>query len=224
MSMVCSLQAFKDADLDLIRSGEQIEDYFKQSESSFPLGLYVIEVIGVLYIAGHTCYMFHRFWYIWLFLTFGLLGYLYIENKGLGKKQNKTTGIRAEKELWLDKAWHGIHFLLTGSAWEGDEPLNFLVASGEPIEGTESEYGEDRLFTSQQVKQIDAVLQGITKEQFQSRFDPNKMMAENIYPTIWDRPKEEDDTLGYIMEYFVKLKQFIHNIAEKNMGMIVGLS
>src|SRR5688500_6275073 len=33
----------------------------------------------------------------------------------------------------LDKAWHGIHYLLTGTAWEGAEPLNFLVAGGRPV-------------------------------------------------------------------------------------------
>jgi hypothetical protein len=25
--------------------------------------------------------------------------------------------------LDVDKAWHGIHFLLTGSTWEGEAPL-----------------------------------------------------------------------------------------------------
>ena len=33
----------------------------------------------------------------------------------------------------LDKVWHGIHFLLTGSAWEGEEPLCYLVNGGEWI-------------------------------------------------------------------------------------------
>ena len=98
------------------------------------------------------------------------------------------------------------------------------MGAGEPLEGTDSGYGEDRLFTSEQVKQIDEALQGISKEDFDSRFDPAKMMEEDIYPTIWDRPKEEDDTLGYISEYFDELKQFIHRKTEQNMGMIVGLS
>src|SRR5262245_51191373 len=30
----------------------------------------------------------------------------------------------------LDKAWHGIHYLLTGTAWEGVLPLDFLVRGG----------------------------------------------------------------------------------------------
>lgn len=124
----------------------------------------------------------------------------------------------------IDKAWHGIHFLLTGSAWEGDAPLNFLVARGEETEGCDIGYGPGRMFTSAEVKRIDEALQGISKEEFESRFDPVKMMEEDIYPTIWDRPKEEDDTLGYISEYFVVLKQYIHRTAEQNMGLVVGLS
>src|SRR5512147_1898048 len=27
----------------------------------------------------------------------------------------------------IDKAWHGIHYLLTKTAWGGDPPLNFLA-------------------------------------------------------------------------------------------------
>jgi hypothetical protein len=33
-------------------------------------------------------------------------------------------------ELDLDEAWHGIHFLLTGTAVEGQAPLDFLERGG----------------------------------------------------------------------------------------------
>jgi hypothetical protein len=33
----------------------------------------------------------------------------------------------AYADLDLDKAWHGLHFLLTGTAWEGTPPLDFIV-------------------------------------------------------------------------------------------------
>lgn len=36
----------------------------------------------------------------------------------------------------LDKAWHGLHYLLTGTAWEGEPPLNVLAAGGREV-GTE---------------------------------------------------------------------------------------
>lgn len=124
----------------------------------------------------------------------------------------------------IDKAWHGIHFLLTGSASEGDAPLNFMVKGGHEADGCDIGYGPGRMFTSEQVKQIDEALQGISKEEFESRYDPAKMMAEEIYPAIWDRPKEEDDAIVYISENFVGLKDYIHRACELNMGMIVGLS
>ena len=37
------------------------------------------------------------------------------------------------EEIDLDKSWHGIHFLLTGAAWEGERPLNFLILGGEEV-------------------------------------------------------------------------------------------
>jgi hypothetical protein len=37
------------------------------------------------------------------------------------------------REVDLDKAWHGLHFLFTDSAWEGDEPGCFLVRGGQEI-------------------------------------------------------------------------------------------
>jgi hypothetical protein len=43
-------------------------------------------------------------------------------------------------ELEVDKAWHGLHFLLTGSAWEGSFPLNFIVAGGQEV-GDDLGYG-----------------------------------------------------------------------------------
>lgn len=124
----------------------------------------------------------------------------------------------------LDKAWHAIHFMLTGLADGGREPLNFIGAGGELIKGCEIGYGPGRVFTSAQVKDIDAALQAISKEEFESRYDPVKMMEADIYPNIWDRNEEEDDLLEYVSDNFVRLKQYIHTIAGKGMGMVVGLS
>jgi hypothetical protein len=36
-------------------------------------------------------------------------------------------------DLDVDKAWHGIHYLLTGTAWEGDPPLDFIVKGGSQV-------------------------------------------------------------------------------------------
>ena len=39
-----------------------------------------------------------------------------------------------ERSLDIDKAWHGLHFLFTGTADEGDEPACFIVRGGEPLD------------------------------------------------------------------------------------------
>jgi hypothetical protein len=49
------------------------------------------------------------------------------------------------------------------------------------------------------------------------------MMAQQIYPEIWDRDPREDDTMGYLAEYFDMLKTFVRNSAETQKGLIVWL-
>ena len=51
----------------------------------------------------------------------------------------------------IDKAWHGIHYLLTGTAWEGAAPLNFLVAGGRPVGDVDVGYGPARAFSGAEV-------------------------------------------------------------------------
>ena len=41
----------------------------------------------------------------------------------------------------LDKAWHGIHYLLTGTAWEGDAPLDTLLVGGTEVPDPDEEWG-----------------------------------------------------------------------------------
>jgi hypothetical protein len=38
-----------------------------------------------------------------------------------------------ESDLDLDKSWHGIHYLLTGTAWEIDEGAGTAILGGEEI-------------------------------------------------------------------------------------------
>jgi Domain of unknown function (DUF1877) len=84
-------------------------------------------------------------------------------------------------ELDVDKAWHGLHFLLTGSAWEGSFPLNFIVAGGEEV-GDDLGYGPARGLNSNDVRKIDAALEPLTPEELGQRFDAPRMTELQIYP------------------------------------------
>src|SRR5262245_48672937 len=73
--------------------------------------------------------------------------------------------------LDVDKAWHAIHFLLTGTPWSGPAPWNFVVAGGTEVGDVDVGYGPVRGFTSAQVREISAALHSLPPGDFSSRFD-----------------------------------------------------
>jgi hypothetical protein len=125
--------------------------------------------------------------------------------------------------LYLDKAWHGIHYLLTGTAWEGEAPLNLLASRGEPI-GDNVDYGVLHAVRAQQVAQASQALAALSDQAIRARFDPAAMMRADIYPGIWDRPPSQDDTLGYLMHYLAELRAYLARTAAAGMGVIVTVS
>ena len=131
----------------------------------------------------------------------------------------KTDGEGIETDL--DKAWHGIHYLLTGTAWEGAEPLNFIVCGGTEVGDIDVGYGPARVFSSNDVKTIAAALRSLDDSAVRERFNPEEMMSLEIYPNIWDRAPEDDDTLGYCIEYLSDLRRFLADAANNSMGIML---
>ena len=124
----------------------------------------------------------------------------------------------------LDKAWHGIHFMLTGTAWEGAPPLNFLLHGGTDIGEVEVGYGPARGMTAAEVKAVAGALAGIDEAFMRARFDPAQMTQLDIYPGIWDRDPADDDSLGYCLEYFSALRAFVMRAAERGVGLVISLT
>ena len=127
-------------------------------------------------------------------------------------------------QIELDKAWHGIHFLLTGSAWEGDEPLCYLVTGGEQIGEEDVGYGPARLLRPFKVATFAAALAKISPDDFRGRYNPEAMQTAEIYPDIWDRVEEREENLQYLLEYFEELKTFTATAHEQGTGLIIYLS
>lgn len=121
----------------------------------------------------------------------------------------------------LEKAWHGIHFLLTGSAWEGEEPLCYLVRGGKELGDEDFGYGPARLLTPDQVANWANALSNISPDDLQKRFDPAAMAKAEIYPQMWD---EGDDALEYLLDYYDSLRSFLDEAKNANKGVIIYLS
>jgi Domain of unknown function (DUF1877) len=125
-------------------------------------------------------------------------------------------------EIDVDKAWHGIHFLLTGTAWEGIFPLNFIVSGGKEVGDVDVGYGPARALTSEDVRRLDAALEPLTSEELERRFDPKQMSKLQIYPEIW--ADEDDDSLEYLIEYYTELRAFVRRAAERGDALLVYLN
>jgi len=121
----------------------------------------------------------------------------------------------------VDKAWHGIHFLLTDSAWEGSGPLAFILHGGREID-LDLGYGPPHGFSSSEVKEIAAALEPIQPDSLFAKADQTQFEAEDIYPSIWQHePKEE--CIGYITTSFADLKKFVQETAAANRALIAYL-
>ncbi len=132
----------------------------------------------------------------------------------------------SDQELDLDKAWHGLHYLFTGSAWEGDEPAAFLVRGGEGVGDEEFGYGPVRAFRADKTRQIAAFLAALSRDELTRRFDPERMTELEIYPeVIWTRTAEqEDDPLEYLLQAFADLESFVGKAAAAGDGLLVYLT
>jgi Domain of unknown function (DUF1877) len=74
--------------------------------------------------------------------------------------------------LSLEKSWHGLHFALTGTAWEGVSPLNFLATGGATVGDEDIGYGPARILDPDGVAELDKALGAFTDAGFARRFTP----------------------------------------------------
>jgi hypothetical protein len=127
----------------------------------------------------------------------------------------------------IDKAWHCIHFLLTGTADAGNSPLDFFLTGGEPVGDEDVGYGPARAFMSSAVAKIDEALASIDHHTLTARFDAKVMDQLEIYPDSgrWGEvdPRSED-SFGYYLVGFDAIKSLVHRGAARGSGMLVWLS
>jgi hypothetical protein len=130
-------------------------------------------------------------------------------------------GSNGHDDLEIDKAWHGLHFLLTGTAWDGSFPLNFIVAGGEEV-GDDLGYGPARALRSADVVKVDTALDPLTSEELRGRFDAARMTELEIYPFGWSQ--DPDGELEYLLAFYLELRAFVQRTAERGHGLLVYLS
>jgi len=122
------------------------------------------------------------------------------------------------RHIDIDKAWHAIHFLLTGDAWAGPAPLDFIIRGGDEVGDVDVGYGPARAFTSAQVRALAAALAPIDRATLLARWDADAFRAADIYGVDPAGSAEEN---AYVGSHFDDLKAFVAGLARDGLGLIV---
>jgi hypothetical protein len=120
--------------------------------------------------------------------------------------------------LSLDTAWHGVHYLLSGTANHSDTPPGRAVLGGIEI-GDDDGHGPARYFTAAQVAAVAAALaESLTSGDAARRFDPRAMTMVEIYPGAWD-----DDARDRLLESLTSLSGFFSAAAARGSAIITAI-
>jgi hypothetical protein len=118
----------------------------------------------------------------------------------------------------LNKAWHAIHFVLTGSRLGGEAPLNFLVDEGTPVGEVDVGYGPARVLRSDQIRQIAAALAPIDPDEVARRVDAREFDQQAIYPGNWQR---NGIGVDYVVANYRAMRDLIVRLADQGHGLIL---
>ncbi len=133
--------------------------------------------------------------------------------------------VAPENRLCLEKEWHGIHFLLTGSADEAPFPQGFLVDGGVVLSHTDSGYGEARLFDARRVADMAAHLESITVDELAKRYDPKAMADAEIYQAPdAENPMEAEQSLTAFLSTYGEMRKFVVETAKRNCSLLLTLT
>ena len=122
-----------------------------------------------------------------------------------------------EDNIDIDKAWHGIHYLLARDAWGGTLPLANVVLGGTEI-GDDVGYGPAKYLTADEVKAAADALMEITPDVLRSIYVASALSNNEIYPEIWDDPA--DDAVGYLASWYETLRDYYIEAAAKGSAML----
>jgi hypothetical protein len=118
----------------------------------------------------------------------------------------------------LNKAWHAIHFALTGSRLGGDEPLNFLVSEGTPVGEVDVGYGPARVLSSGQVQALATALEALEPEEVAARVDLRQLDEEVIYPGNWQHNGLGVDS---VVGSYRDMRELVVRLADQGLGMVL---
>jgi hypothetical protein len=119
------------------------------------------------------------------------------------------------RNLSLEKAWHGVHYLLCGQVEPSASLLGQAVFGGKEF-GEDLGYGPARYFSIDQTANISRELaRPALEREMKRRFDPARMSSLSIYPGGWDHSGYD-----WLIGEFQRLRDFYADAAGSRNGVV----
>jgi len=119
----------------------------------------------------------------------------------------------------FEKAFLGVHFILTGSSFGGEGVLSFIAndASGEAVPH-DFGYGPGRVFEPAAVRSIASAIESLSAKPVRTRLDSAELAS--IYP--FTRPLEDDDK-EWLLAVLQGLMTFMRRAADDGVAILVAV-
>jgi hypothetical protein len=124
----------------------------------------------------------------------------------------------------VDKAWHCLHFLLTGTAWEGAPPLDFIATGGTAIGDEDVGYGPARVLRATEVAELNTLLEPLPSEVLVRRLDAALTESLEIYPQGWKELETTPDSLGYFTDAYEQLRALVQRGARERQALLTWIA
>lgn len=131
-----------------------------------------------------------------------------LESAGVTPLRNPDAG------LSLEKSWHSLHYLLTGTARETDSLVGKAILGGIEM-GPDVGYGPARYLDATEVEKVANSLKAVSEDDLALRFDLKAMKTANIYACC------DEDELGLAQGYFVQLCDYYEKAAARGDAMLL---
>ena len=123
-----------------------------------------------------------------------------------------------QERVDLERAWHAIHFVLTGSRLGGEAPLNFLVDEGTPVGDVDVGFGPARVLRSEQVRQLAAALAPVDPDDVRRRVNVAQLDEMAIYPGGWQRNGLD---AAYVAGKYRVMHDLVTRLARDGLGLVL---
>ena len=127
-------------------------------------------------------------------------------------------GVKDHRMLSLDKAWHGVHYLLSGRSEPEASPRG-AIFGGREIGDDDFGYGPARYFLPTEVGEIAGELTGAhVEDELRERYEPAELTARHIYPGGWEVADG-----AWLIESFRELRDFFGEAAGRGSAILTCL-